>query len=92
MPGYTAVADTIAFRDTVMLNYHDVDVQQLYSLSSTMNGNVLVSPIQSRVINHRQKTIDDPFAWCGDASRATIFQRDDSLLDRSIQERLCERA
>ena len=52
MPGYTAVADTIAFRDTVMLNYHDVDVQQLYSLSSTMNGNVLVSPIQSRVINH----------------------------------------
>ena len=63
MPGYTAVADTIAFRDTVMLNYHDVDVQQLYSLSSTMNGNVLVSPIQSRVINHRQKTIDDPFAW-----------------------------
>ena len=63
MPGYSAVADTIPFADTVMLNYHDVDVQQLYSLSSAMNGNVLVSPIESRVVNDRLKTIDDPFAW-----------------------------
>ena len=63
MPGYTAVADTMPFADTVMLNYHDVDVQQLYSLSSAMNGNVLVSPIESRVVNDRLKTIDDPFAW-----------------------------
>ena len=46
-----------------MLNYHDVDVQQLYSLSSAMNGNVLVSPIESRIVNDRLKTIDDPFAW-----------------------------
>ena len=63
MPTLSAIADTIAFTDTAMLNYHDVDVQQLYSLSSTMNGNVLVSPIESRVINHRLKTIEDPFAW-----------------------------
>ena len=63
MPGYSAVADTIAFTDTTTLNYHDVDVQQLYSLSSATNGNVLVSPIESRVVNHRLKTIDDPFAW-----------------------------
>ena len=63
MPGYSAVADTIAFRDTTMLNYHDVDVQQNYSLSSAMNGNILVSHIESRVVNHRLKTIDDPFAW-----------------------------
>ena len=63
MPGYTAVADTIAFNDTTMLNYHDVDVQQLYSLSSVTNGNVLVSPIESRVTTHRLRTIDDPFAW-----------------------------
>ena len=63
MPGYTAVADTMPFADTVMLNYHDVDVQQLYSLSSATNGNVLVSPIESRVVNDRLKTIDDPFAW-----------------------------
>ncbi len=63
MPGYTAVADTIPFADTVMLNYHDVDVQQLYSISSVTNGNVLVSPIESRVINDRLYTIDDPFAW-----------------------------
>ena len=62
MPTYSAVADTITFQDTAMLNYHDVDVQQLYSLSSATNGNVLVSPIESRVINHRLKTIDDPFA------------------------------
>ena len=27
MPGYSAVADTIAFMDTLMLNYQDVDVQ-----------------------------------------------------------------
>ncbi len=63
MPGYTAVADTIPFADTVMLNYHDVDVQQLYSISSVTNGNVLVSPIESRVVNDRLYTIDDPFAW-----------------------------
>lgn len=63
MPGYSAIADTIAFTDTAMLNYHDVDVQQLYSLSSTTNGNVLVSPIESRVVSHRLKTIEDPFAW-----------------------------
>jgi hypothetical protein len=63
MPSYSAVADTLDFRDTVMLNYHDVDVQSLYSISSAMNGNVLVSPIESRVVNHRLKTIDDPFAW-----------------------------
>lgn len=62
MPTYSAIADTIVFNDTAMLNYHDVDVQQLYSLSSTMNGNVLVSPIESRVINHRLQTIEDPFA------------------------------
>ena len=63
MPTFSAVADTILFTDTASLNYHDVDVQQNYSLSSTMNGNVLVSPIESRVINHRLRTIDDPFAW-----------------------------
>ena len=63
MPGYSAVADTIAFTDTMTLNFQDVDVQQLYSLSSATNGNVLVSPIESRVVNHRLKTIDDPFAW-----------------------------
>ena len=62
MPYYSAVADTIAFADTVMLNYHDVDVQQLYSMSSTTNGNVLVSPIESRIINDRLNTIEDPFA------------------------------
>ena len=63
MPGYTAVADTIDFKDTTVLNYHDVDVQQLYSISSATNGNVLVSPIESRVVQDRLKTIDDPFAW-----------------------------
>ena len=63
MPSLSAVADTILFTDTATLNFHDVDVQQNYSLSSVTNGNVLVSPIESRVINHRLKTIDDPFAW-----------------------------
>ena len=63
MPSFSAVADTTVFTDTAMLHYHDVDVQQDYSLSYTTNGNVLVSPIESRVINHRKKTIDDPFAW-----------------------------
>ena len=63
MPSLTAVADTIPFQDTVMLNYHDVDVQHNYALSSTTNGNALVSPIQSRIINDRVRTIDDPFAW-----------------------------
>ena len=63
MPTLSAVADTVVFLDTATLNYHDIDVQQNYSLSSVTNGNVLVSPIESRVINHRLKTIDDPFAW-----------------------------
>ena len=63
MPTFSAVADTILFDDTLALNYHDIDVQQNYSLSSVTNGNVLVSPIESRVVNHRLKTIDDPFAW-----------------------------
>jgi len=63
MPGLSAIADTIAFTDTAMLNYHDIDIQQRYSLSSTTNGNVLVSPIESRIINDRVHTIDDPFAW-----------------------------
>ena len=63
MPSLSAVADTIAFTDTAMLNYHDVDVQQLYSMSSVMNGNVLVSPIESRIVRDRVHTIDDPFAW-----------------------------
>ena len=63
MPGYTAVADTLTFLDTLMLNYHDVDVQNDWSISNTTNGNVLVSPLQSRVVNDRPKTIEDPFAW-----------------------------
>ena len=63
MPGYSAVADTIPFVDTTMLNYHDVDVQSDFSISNVTNGNVLVSPLESRVINDRKKTIDDPFAW-----------------------------
>ena len=62
MPGYSAVADTTVFMDTLMLNYHDVDIQQNYSISSATNGNVLVSPIESRVVNHRLYTIDDPFS------------------------------
>jgi len=63
MPGLSAIADTIVFTDTATLNFHDVDVQQLYSMSSATNGNVLVSPIESRIIQDRKKTIDDPFAW-----------------------------
>ena len=63
MPTYSAVADTIVFSDTAVLNYHDVDIQQRYSLSSVTNGNVLVSPIESRVVQDRVRTIDDPFAW-----------------------------
>ena len=63
MPSLSAIADTIPFTDTVMLNYHDVDVQQLYSLSNVTNGNVLVSPLESRIVNRRVHTIDDPFAW-----------------------------
>ena len=62
MPGYTAVADTIPFKDTTMLNYFDIDIQQRYSISSAMNGNVLVSPIESRIVQERLETIDDPFA------------------------------
>ena len=64
MPGLSAVADTIPFRDTIMLNYHDVDVQNDYSLSNVFNGNVLVSPIESRIVQSRLNTIDDPFATC----------------------------
>ena len=64
MPGLSAIADTIPVLDTVTLNYHDVDVQHNYSLSSATNGNVLVSPIESRIVLDRKKTIDDPFAWC----------------------------
>lgn len=63
MPGWTAVADTLTFMDTLMLNYHDVDVQNNWSISNAMNGNILVSPLQSRVINNRIKNVDDPFAW-----------------------------
>ena len=63
MPSFSAVADTIPFTDTTVLNYHDVDIQQRYSLSSATNGNVLVSPIESRIVRDRLKTIDDPFAW-----------------------------
>lgn len=63
MPTLSAVADTIAFDDTLMLNYHDLDIQQRYSLSNVTNGNVLVSPIESRVVQDRLRTIDDPFAW-----------------------------
>ena len=63
MPGYTAVADTVAFKDTVMLNYFDVDVQNDFSLSNATNGNILVSPLESRIINDRTSTLDDPFAW-----------------------------
>ena len=64
MPSFSAIADTIAFTDTAMLNYHDIDLQQRYSMSSTTNGNVLVSPIASRIVQDRLYTIDDPFAWC----------------------------
>ena len=64
MPSFSAVADTITFSDTAMLNYHDIDLQQRYTMSSTMNGNVLVSPIASRIIQDRSQAIEDPFAWC----------------------------
>ena len=63
MPGYSAVADTTVFMDTLMLNYHDIDVQNDFSISNATNGNILMSPLESRVINNRIKTIDDPFAW-----------------------------
>ena len=63
MSSLSAVADSIEFADTAMLNYHDLDIQQRYSLSSSTNGNVLVSPIQSRVVQDRIRTIDDPLAW-----------------------------
>lgn len=63
MPGLSAIADTIPFTDTVMLNYYDIDIQQRYSMSNAMNGNILVSPIESRIIQDRKETIDDPFAW-----------------------------
>lgn len=63
MPSNSAIADTIPFTDTTMLNYQDIDLQQRYSMSSTTNGNVLVSPILSRIVNERTYSIDDPFAW-----------------------------
>ena len=63
MPNYSAIADTIPFKDTTMLNYFDIDIQHRYSTSSAMNGNVLVSPIESRIVQERLETIDDPFAW-----------------------------
>lgn len=63
LPSLAAIADTISFTDTTMLNYHDIDLQQRYSLSSTTNGNVLVSPILSRIVQDRLYTIDDPFAY-----------------------------
>lgn len=64
MPSVTAVADTIQFNDTAMLNYFDQDIELRYSMSNSMNGNVLVSPIESRIIQERLYTIDDPFALC----------------------------
>ena len=63
MPNYSAIADTIPFKDTTMLNYFDIDIQHRYSTNSAMNGNVLVSPIESRIVQERLETIDDPFAW-----------------------------
>lgn len=64
MPGLSAVPDTIPFMDTVTLNYHDIDIEQRYSISNAFNGNVLVSPLESRIINDRLLTIDDPLAVC----------------------------
>ena len=75
MPSLSAVADTIVFNDTAMLNYHDIDVQQRYSLSSTTNGNVLVSPIESRIVQDRKHTIDDPFAWS-----MTLYRRGECVV------------
>ena len=63
MPNYSAIADTIPFKDTTMLNYLDIDIQHRYSTNSAMNGNVLVSPIESRIVQERLEMIDDPFAW-----------------------------
>jgi hypothetical protein len=63
MPGYSAVADTIAFTDTAMLNYYDQDIQLRYSTSNVMNGNILVSPVESRIVQSRLTTLEDPFAW-----------------------------
>lgn len=63
MPYLSAVADSIPFTDTLMLNYYDLDIQTRYSTSSAMNGNILVSPIESRIIRERTYTIDDPFAY-----------------------------
>ena len=64
MPSISALADTIAFNDTVTLNYYDYDIEQRYSTSNAINGNILVSPLQSRIVQERQTTIDDPFAQC----------------------------
>ena len=64
MSSLSAVADTIAFTDTAMLNYHDLDIQQRYSISNVTNGNVLVSPIESRIIQARLNTLDDPLSAC----------------------------
>ena len=60
MPSFSAVADTIPFgTDTVRLNYFDIDIQTRYSTSSVFNGNVLVSPIESRIVQERLTTIEN---------------------------------
>lgn len=61
LPSPTAIADTVAFRDTLMLNYPMHDVQNDYSVSSAFNGNCLVSPIQSRIYFDRLHKVDDLF-------------------------------
>lgn len=76
MPSFSAVADTIPFAaDTAMLNYFDIDIETRYSTSNSMNGNVLVSPLESRIIQERLYTIDDPFALCWTAYVVTPQQQ-----------------
>ena len=76
MPSFSAVADTIPFgTDTVRLNYFDIDIQTRYSTSSVFNGNVLVSPIESRIVQERLTTIDDPLASCWQAYVVTPQQQ-----------------
>ena len=62
LPSATGIADTIAFKDTLMLNYPMRDVENNYSLSSAFNGNCLVSPLQARIYFDRLETVDDLFA------------------------------
>lgn len=62
LPSATGIADTILFRDTLMLNYPMRDVENNYSLSSAFNGNCLVSPLQARIYFDRLETVDDIFA------------------------------